>query len=112
MGGNITLTNRPILISDIKDSRAGKIAEQVNTQKDWRQDAISIAGINDEYLTGAELVEFRNRLIAEFMKDYIIEKEKNATVKADSIISNARYDNSNGFVNFFSDLINYVRKYL
>ena len=110
MGGNVTLANRPILISDIKDARAGKIAKQVNIQKDWRQDAISMAGIDDEYLTGAELVEFRNRLIAEFMKDYAIEKEKNATVKADNIIMSARYDNSKGFVNFFSDLWNYICK--
>lgn len=112
MGGNITLTNRPILINDIKDSRANKIAAEVNSQKDWRQDTVSNAGLNDEYLTGAELGEFRKRLIEEYMKDYFIEKEKNATVKADSVITSARYDNSNGLVNFFSDLWNYISKIL
>ncbi len=103
MGGNITLANRPIRITDIKDPRALNIANDVNSQQDWRKDSISKAGIGDEFLTGAELTEFKAQLIKELMGDYIIEQKKSATIKADSIIEDARYSGGNGFLKACGD---------
>ena len=109
MNNRITFLNRPIRISDIKDERALQIANNVNSEKDWRKDSISHAGIGDEFLTGSELGEFRERLINEFMNDYLIDKEINASVKADTIMNDARYNGTKGFLNAFNDVINFIR---
>lgn len=105
-----SFSNRPILIANINDSIAKRIANEVNNETKWREknDSISLAGKGDEYLTGAEISEFRNRLINELISKYILDEKQNATVEADSIINNARYDGEGGFANAIKDVWNWV----